>query len=54
MNGAARPTFASYFLLDWLQLWSVGLAVAEANQIREAGISVLADLTVRAFREGWS
>ena len=49
-----RVTLASYWVLDLMQVWSVGLLVAQASRAREAGISALADLTVQAFREGWS
>lgn len=49
-----QPTIASYWVLDLLQVWSLTVMVAEADHVRDHGLSALADLTVQAFRAGWS
>lgn len=49
-----RPTLASYWVLDLVQVWGIGVLVAEASHAQDAGLSALADLTYQAFRRGWS
>lgn len=52
-NHPQQPTLASYLVLDWVQLYQIGLIVAQAQIAREAGISALADLTTQAYRVAW-
>lgn len=47
------PSLASYLVLNWVQLYQVGLSIHEATVVREHGIDVLARITTEAYSRAW-